>query len=301
MKCGACFTENDQDAVFCTKCGSTLAAGQSMAGKGRRKPYVYALLLLPALLIATAVGYYKFILPLGIAAVVNNEEISLAEVDGMLNGTGGGQASGEMRIKMRYAVLSDLITERIAWQEAKKAGISVSPAEIGDAYARAQMSSGKDPAAFQKGIVSQYGSDALFRAALERRTGIRKFIAERFAADTADPVIVDSRANRWLRDAASRSAVRIALTEQAPASGCGCCNNGPGAADPSGAAGGGTEPSVSAREAQRAVLAYWTERHGAAGVETKLTDFGCHIQVDIIKEKKIAKSLRYQNGVITEM
>jgi len=48
-------------------------------------------------------------------------------------------------------------------------------------------------------------------------------------------------------------------------------------------------------------LAYWQQRNGNSPVETKVTDFGCHVQVDIVANNKIAKSLRYQNGAITEM
>jgi len=36
-------------------------------------------------------------------------------------------------------------------------------------------------------------------------------------------------------------------------------------------------------------------------VETKVTDFGCHVQVDIVANSTITKSLRYQNGTISEM
>jgi hypothetical protein len=36
-------------------------------------------------------------------------------------------------------------------------------------------------------------------------------------------------------------------------------------------------------------------------VTARTTDFGCHIQVDIVKENKVALSLRYQDGAISEM
>jgi len=260
-----------------------------------RRVYFYALLLLPVALIAAAVGYYKFVMPAGIAAVVNGEEILLSEVDGMMNGAGVGQAPEEMRARMRYAILSDLITERIAWQETRKAGITVSAAEVNDAYHRAQTSSGMDAGDFRRWVSAQYGSEAVFRTSVERRTGIKKYIAEWIAADGADLNSVQDRADRWLREATARSAVRIALSEQAPATGCGCCNRGPG----------GTElaagQSVQAREAQRAALDYWRKTRGDSAVDTRLTDYGCHVQVDIIKNKKIARSLRYQNGAITEL
>jgi CheY-like chemotaxis protein len=53
--------------------------------------------------------------------------------------------------------------------------------------------------------------------------------------------------------------------------------------------------------ARDAALAYWRRQNGDGPVETRVTDFGCHVQVDIMSNNKIAKSLRYQNGTITEM
>ncbi len=292
MKCGTCFHENEQDAMFCTNCGHPLPVDRIPGAKGRRRAYLYALLLLPAILAAAAIGYYKFILPAGIAAVVNGEEITLAEVDGMVQGAGA-QPTEETRTRMRYAVLSDLITERIGWQEARKAGILVSAREVDDAYDRAQATSGMDREAFGKYLSAQYGSESLFRENLKRRTGIRKFISERLAAGTSDPAVVNNRTNHWLQEAVSRSSVRIALAEQAPASGCGCCYSGPGD-------GKRKEQNLRLNQARAAALAYWAERHGGEA-DARLTDFGCHIQVDIIQHRKVAQSLRYQNGAITEM
>jgi hypothetical protein len=56
-----------------------------------------------------------------------------------------------------------------------------------------------------------------------------------------------------------------------------------------------------AEEARTAAIAYWHERHGPGTVETRVMDYGCHIQIDIIQESRTAASLRYQNGKITEL
>jgi hypothetical protein len=45
------------------------------------RAYFFALLLIPVVALATGLGYYKFILPDGIAAVVNGEEIKHSELD----------------------------------------------------------------------------------------------------------------------------------------------------------------------------------------------------------------------------
>ncbi len=47
-------------------------------------------------------------------------------------------------------------------------------------------------------------------------------------------------------------------------------------------------------------LAYWREKLGGGEAGARVTDFGCHFQVDIIRDGKAVKSLQYQNGKITE-
>ena len=293
MQCRTCSKDNDTDAVFCVSCGNVLAGPLSEGVKRNRRIYRYALFLIPAVLLAAAAGYYKYILPDGVAAVVNGEKITLAEVDGFMNvNRSGGELPVEVRTRMRYAALSDLINERIAWQAAQKAGVSVAAAEIDAAYDRAQKATGTR-SDFDDLIAAQYGSRSAFRAALERKIGIRKFISERLAAGTSDPTIVDGRVNQWLSTAISGASVRVALAEQAPASGCGCCNTG--------GKGGASGMTDQMKEAQKAVRAYWQARHGGGPVEMRSSDFGCHIQVDVMKENRTAQSFRYQNGTISEL
>jgi hypothetical protein len=315
---------NDGDAAFCVNCGSALAA---VPRKGWLS-YRYALLLLPVLLLAAGAGYYKFILPNGIAAVVNGEEITLAELDNLVRP--GGMAAdvpAETLAQMRYAALSELITERIALQEARKAGVHVSDEEVRSAVQDMRAASGLDEKGFAARVNERYGSMDAFRTGLERRLIIRKFIDGTVMTGASGPADANMRLNRWLKDSTAKAAVRVSLAEQLPASGCGCCGGGgPSAAkqgcgrakaampgcDPKAGAKRGCDPKgvpaagadqVSNQEtaAQEAALAYWRKQNGSGPVETKVTDFGCHVQVDIVSGNKIAKSLRYQNGTITEM
>jgi len=343
---------NDGDAAFCVNCGSALAEAPR---KGWRS-YRYALLILPVLLILAGAGYYKFILPNGVAAVVNGEEITLAELDKLVLPTGTDAAvSAETLGQIRYAALSELITERIALQEARKAGVTVSDGEVQAAIQEMRAASGLDEKGFAARVTERYGSMNAFRTGLERRLVIRKFIDGTVLAGASGPADANVRLNQWLKDSTSKAAVRVALAEQLPATGCGCCGGGAAAAkpgsDPSKSAKQGCDPALAAKHgcdpakgakqgcdpataakhgcdpakgvkqgcpkggpaaganqvsnqgkaAQEAALAYWRTQNGNGPVETKVTDFGCHFQVDIITNNKIAKSLRYQNGTITEM
>ena len=331
MNCGKCNSANDADAVFCEQCGNTL--GTTVPVKGRQ-PYFYALLLVPFLLLAAGIGYYKFVLPSGIAAEVNGEVITVTELEAAVR-TNGNTAglSAEMQGQLRYATLSELITERIAMQEARKVDVRVSAQEVDAATEQMRAASGLDEQAFKARVNERYGSVDAFRMGLERRLSIRKFIDQKVTAGAADPAEANMRLSQWLRSATEKAAVRVALNEELPASrGCGCCNkgsatqgNGPanGPAKPgcdpakraaqqgcpqgkgcnpqAGPAAAGQKDSANAEKARAAALDYWKKQNGSGPVEMKVTDFGCHVQVDILANNKIAKSLRYQNGAITEM
>lgn len=311
MDCVKCGSTNDIDARFCEHCGSGLAE----APKKRARTWLYALLLLPVLAGVGGIGYYKFVLPSGIAAEVNGEEISLAELDARLrsNGTMAG-VPAEMQGRVRYAALSELITERIALQEARSAGVTLSGAEVQEVVDGMRAASGLDEKAFAARVNERYGSMKAYRRGLEQRLVIRKYIDEKVTAGARDAEDANDRMNRWLQGATTRAAVRVALEEQLPSSGgCGCCSGkkdpaGQGGAKAGCGSGKGCDPrrgpasgAGEVKAAQEAALAYWQKRNGSGPVETKVTDFGCHVQVDIVTNNKVAQSLRYQNGTITEL
>jgi hypothetical protein len=314
MNCGKCNNMNDGDAAFCVNCGSALAA---VPRKGWLS-YRYALLLLPVLLVAAGAGYYKFILPNGIAAVVNGEEITLAELDNHVRtGRMVADVSAETLAQMRYVALSELITERIALQEAKKAGVQVSDENVRSAIQDIRAASGLDEKGFAARVNERYGSMGAFRKGLERRLIIRKFIDGTVMTGASGPADANMRLNQWMRDSTAKAAVRVSLAEQLPAAGCGCCGGSgpsvakqgcgrakaamPGCTLQGGPAVGADQVSEQGKAAQEAALAYWRKQNGNGPVETKVTDFGYHVQVDIVSDNRIAKSLRYQNGTITEM
>lgn len=304
MNCSKCDAINDSDALFCANCGSAL---NSLAGRPRKtwRSYWYALLLVPVMLAAAGMGYYKFMLPSGVAAVVNDEEITIAELDSVIQSAMDGRnVPDEARGRMRTAALSEVITERIACQEARKAGISVTAEEMNDAIARMRSASDLDEPGFDAKVNSVYGGTRNFRNWMERRLMVRKFIDEKITSGISDPTIAGFRVNQWMEGATRRATVRVSLEEQIQGSaGCACCNGrGTGPAQQ------GSDPKAAGKQsvsqitaARDAAMAYWSKKNGSKAVETTVTDFGCHIQVDIVEKGKIAKSLRYQNSTITEM
>ena len=305
MHCPDCKQKNDADALFCTACGRPLEVTLQKTAQLQRKAYFIALLFVPVIAIAAGIGYYKFFLPNGVAAVVNGEEIRLSELDAAVARAQGRQEVASSQL--RYQLLNQLITQRIVIQEARKSGISVSEEEIETFATESRASSGIDEATFNRQIVSQYGSMRAFKDALERRLLADKFLAVKVVPPGADQPTAQSAIKRWLDDIAGRAAVRIALAEQGEGPGCGCCNTENGqASQRSGIRGHGcaavNKPSASdVGKAADAGLRFWHAKYGPESVTTRLTDYGCHIQVDIMKDNKIIGSLRYQDGNITEI
>jgi hypothetical protein len=234
MLCPDCNTSNDSDARFCSECGRPLMSPPDVPSAKTPRAYLFALLLVPVIAIAGGLGYYKFFLPEGIAAVVNGEEIKRSELDAAVvrreaadpaaKGEGG-QAAQYAR-RLRYAVLNELITERLVLQEARKAGIDISDGDIAAAGARAQASSGLDKAGFDFVITRQYGDRRTFEEAARRELIIKKFIARKAVSQGGDPQRA-AAVNAWLQDLSARATVRIALAEEWPGAGCGCggCDN----------------------------------------------------------------------------
>ncbi len=304
MNCPECKAPNDEDAFFCTACGKSLVAQRGSASRQRRV-YFIILLFIPVVIIAGAIGYYKYYLPGGIAAVVNGEEIRVSELDAAVDRmrvSGGTATDG-----LRYQALQELISERLVVQEARKAGIEVTRDALLQAAAGAQAASGLNEAAFNQAVSAQYGSRGGFENELKRRIMINRLIAERVVPPGTDPGTAGRLVNQWLQNLSARATVRIALAEQLAGPGCRCSNNSVGEAGmsrgkqgcPAGGAGATQAPDRN-QEAVDAALRYWHAKHGPDPVTAKSADFGCHVQVDIIRDEKIIGSLRYQGGSILE-
>lgn len=218
--------------------------------------------------------------------------------------------------RLRYQILNSLITERLILQEARKAGLSTSGEEVSRAVISARAGSGLDETKFRERVEAQYGSMRAFEQAIGRRLVVNRFVAERIIPADAEPRVARAALDRWLQERSDAAAVRVTLAEQWSGAGCGCCANkaeaspapaaapaGSKAAKNSAAAENGTAAGAEASrtgQAAEAGLRYWQEKHGEEKVTAKVTDFGCHMQVDIVKDNKTVGSLRYQGGAITE-
>lgn len=306
MICPHCQKTIENDALFCSECGMSVAGEPRQAAHDRKRPYWFALLLIPAVLIAAGVGYYKYFLPSGVAAEVNGEEITLAELDAAVSRRT--PVEGRFSDGMRLQALNELIAERILLQEARKAGISVSREEAKAEASAARAASRLDDAAFTKVVDARYGSVRFFEEELGRRLLIKKLLVAKAGPGGADPAAAAHELDRWYQGVSQAASVRVALASQG-GSGCGGgCNRAEGGGSPCGKgrdamrAGDVSAPSASpkAAKAAEAGLEYWKTKYGPDQVAAKVRDFGCHMQIDIVKDETVIGSLRYQGGVITE-
>jgi hypothetical protein len=230
MRCPDCTIVNDPDARYCSECGRAISNDAKIPPAGTTRTYFFALLLIPVVALAGGLGYYKFFLPEGIAAVVNGEEIKCSELDAAVARTQAqngeenlkGDQSAQYARRLRYEILSGLITERLVLQEARKAGISASPEEVASALSRAQTSSGMDTNTFHALARQRFGSFPSFAEAVRCELIMKRIIAMQVAPQGGDSKRAGDAVNAWLRDLSARASVRIALAEQWSGAGCGC-------------------------------------------------------------------------------
>jgi len=78
----------------------------------------------------------------------------------------------------------------------------------------------------------------------------------------------------------------------------GCCGKGCGSGGPQSSQ---TAPQLSETDAAiKVALTYYQQKYGDSSVSATAKDYGCHIEVTIIKEGQPIKTLTYVNGQIYE-
>lgn len=224
MHCPDCNTVNDPDALYCSECGGAISGDTKVPSAGTTRTYFFALLLIPVVALASGLGYYKFILPEGITAVVNGEEIRRSDLDAAVALTQGkdgkgnfkGEQSARYAQRLRYEVLGWLITERLVLQEARKAGIEASPGDVASAVSRAQTSPGMDQNGLRALMLRRFGSVPSSEEAVRCELIIERLISRQIVPPGGDAV------DAWLSDLSAHASIRIALSEQWSGAGCGC-------------------------------------------------------------------------------
>jgi hypothetical protein len=242
-------------------------------------------------------------------AMVNGEEVSrvafrerLEVSRGMLErqygkGLFSGKQGRAVLAELETDVLERMIQERLVSQEAKRLNIDVTDAQVQ-----------QELEAIGKEV---YGSLESFQASLKeegisleylfghiRTLLLRKEVDK---ANLATAVTSGSPLGSWLARARQEAKIEIYKTAGLTrgAGGTGSCCDLPGAANGSAAAGKGTAPELQNEAAAAALAAYRKANPDVKDAQAKVTDYGCHMQVDIEQAGRQLKSYIYQNGQVT--
>ena len=248
-------------------------------------------------------------------AVINGEKISRADLkarlktfQGILERQYGNDLFSGDRGRLLFAnlenkVLNDMLEEKLIRQEARKLGIQVSDEQVKqkiDSITKEIFGTWEN---FQTKLQEEgMSKDNLknnirYLLLLERIKGAK-------AREGGNPDVAFSA---WLIQARQKAAVTVYnsanLSGSAPSLGGGCCS----ASGSSGGCGGQSatqrpiDPKIES-EAQKAALeAFQKSNPAEKNVAARVTDYGCHIQVDIQKEGKVVKSYTYQEGKVSEI
>jgi hypothetical protein len=217
----------------------------------------------------------------------------------------GGEEGKNLLTELEADVLERMIQERLVSQEAKRLDLAVTAAQV-----RREI----------EAIVKEvYGSQENFQASLEEEGISPEYLfahihslllrKEVDKAKLATAMASGTPFGFWLASARQEAKVilyRTAGLYRAAGGGTASCCDTPGT---SGAGGCGTAqpsgneaaPKLRNEAAAAALTAYRKTNPAGRDPQTRVTDFGCHLQVDIEEAGKVVKSYSYQDGAVTEM
>lgn len=299
MLCPSCNQRNEKRARFCIHCGNPLPRRRKVWTKKR-----HILFGGIGLILVGAIGY---VLTGGIESKlvgrVNGEEMTRKEFSKRVDqakrfyeyrygqGLFEGEPGKENLYRLKADILDEMTTEKILLQEAKSAGYTSAPEEeITKHLEMIKKQSGLSEVDFIKRI----GPLEDLKEELRRRWIISQFIEK--AVLKGDEANGELLLGQWLTKTKAKARIetyeKLEPVYTAKAS---CCSSG---------CGGGRaqplDPKIE-QEAKAKGLEYYEKKTQKNGADAKVTNFGCHIQVDIIEDGKVALSLTYRDGDVQEI
>ncbi|MCK9365020.1 MAG: SurA N-terminal domain-containing protein [Syntrophales bacterium] len=255
------------------------------------------------------------------AAVVNGESISRSEARSKLNvsrlmlekeygkGLFAGEQGRALLGRLERDVLEKMVEERLVAREASRLKI-----KVGDDLVQQEIKR------IEKIGREIYGNDDNFQASLkedgisqEYLVGqVRNLLLFQEVKKAKAPPQADSEAYfaEWLTQ--DRKAAKVAFNQTVPPAPSlaqgeeSCCGAGGGSSAGVGGCGtkqapGALDPKLQSTASVAALDAYRGTHPAEQGLEAKVTDYGCHVQVDIEKGGKIVASYSYRDGKVSEI
>jgi DNA-directed RNA polymerase subunit RPC12/RpoP len=322
--CGRCGKENaGEDEVYCPDCKSDI-------GRKKRKRLWYSGVAAVILLLAGTFFLYveKNVCEFSWnsllrrpAAVINGDPIAWSEARERFRITRlmmekeygkelfAGEKGGAYLRDLERDILERMVSERLVAQEARRMNIKIAD----DKVLQEMQNIGREIYGNWENFQTSLKEDGIseeYLSAHVRNLLLRQEVKKAKAPAGADP---DEVFGAWL--AQDRQGAKITLyrnvgLSQVSSQGQGSCCGSGGLAVGSGCGGRGgggcggkqvavgpLDPQLKA-EASGAALAAYRKTNPAEKdvVVAQVTDYGCHVQVDIAKGSRVVKSYSYQDG-----
>ena len=298
--CPSCGEGNEKGNQFCVHCGSPFPERKRISFKNRYVLFGTISLVLVGAIIFFLTGGFESKL----VGRVNGEGITRSEFSKRVdlakkfyeNRYGPnlfeGETGKENLNRIKTDIFDEMVVETILLQEAKSTGYTSAPEEEIEKQVKAiKMRGGLSDADFEKMLGARI--EDLKR---ELRNGwiIAQFIEK--AVLKGNQTNAEQVFGQWLAQAKAKVKIetyeKLEPVSTAKAS---CCKSG---------CGGGRaqplDPKIE-QEARAKALEYYEKKTQKKGANAKVTNFGCHIQVDIIEGGKIVASLTYNQGEVREI
>jgi len=300
--CPSCGQENETQSQFCIYCGSPILR----RGKIHFKKHYVISGIIGLILIGSILFFRIEVFNNKFIARVNGEGIPRKE---FLKRTNQAKKFYESRYgqnifmweagkenmnRLKNSILDEMVTEKLLLQQAKKAGYtltSIPEKEIEErieAIKRNYLLSNDD----LKKMIGRSLED--LKEDIQTELTISKFLQKTVLKEgQRNP---DQIFGQWLSKVKANANIEIFEKFGAPVTGkASCCTSGCGVgiASP-------LDPKIE-KEAKARALEYYEKKTQKKDVEAKVTNYGCHIQVDIIDKGKVVLSLTYNGKEVQEI
>ena len=301
--CPFCGEGNEKGSRFCIHCGRSFPGNKKI-----RSASWYILVGIGLVLAGTVTFFWIHNLESKEVGKVNGERISREEFSKRIDRAKQfyayrygqdifqGEAGRGNLNRLKTETLDEMVNEKILLQEAKAAGYGAAPEEEIEKQLEAiKKKNGLSDADLAK-IFG--GSIEDFKADLRKGWVISQFVEK--VVLKGDQANGNQLFSQWFTQAKAKSKIetyeKLEPVSTAKAS---CCGSGDGGCGGSGRA-QSLDPKTE-QEARAKGLEYYEKNTQKKGASAKVTDFGCHIQVDIIEGGKVVVSLTYRQGEVQEI
>ena len=299
--CSFCEGEIEKGARFCVHCGNSIPRKRRnrLANRFIRFGII-------GLVLAVAIGFFWTRgLESKLVGKVNGERITRKEFTQRLDRARKfyesrygqdlfeGDSGKENLNRLKTDLLEEMTTEKLLLQEARTAGYTFAPREEiekqVDAIKLKYRLSEEDLPKMIGGNIEDLKEE------LRNEWIISQFVEKTILkGDQANGNLIFGQ---WLTNAKAKARIETyEKPERVSTAKASCCKSGCG--------GGGRPQSLDPKieqEAKAKGLEYYEKKTKKKAGDAKVTNFGCHIQVDIIEDGKVVASLTYNGEEVQEI